>query len=93
MSGLGGPMESVGEDTEMKGGDWASAMRILSDMEHDQHSHDRDRDHDRCATPCLTVSLFIRFQCTCKDRSWRPQSVCHVMSKALHAALMRCDVL
>ena len=41
MSGLGAPMESVGEDREMKGSDWASAMRILSDMEQDQH---RDRD-------------------------------------------------
>ena len=38
-------MESVGEDQEMKGSDWASAMRILTDMEHDQQ-HD---GHDRCA--------------------------------------------
>lgn len=45
ISGLGGPMESVGEDQEMKGSDWASAMRILTDMEHDQQ-HD---GHDRCA--------------------------------------------
>ena len=37
-------MESVGEDQEMKGSDWASAMRILTDMEHDQQ-HD---GHDRC---------------------------------------------
>ena len=43
MSGLGGPMESVGEDQEMKGSDWASAMRILHDMEADQN-----RDRDRC---------------------------------------------
>ena len=37
-------MESVGEDQEMKGSDWASAMRILHDMEADQ-SRDRDRCH------------------------------------------------
>ena len=43
MSGLGGPMESVGEDQEMKGSDWASAMRILHDMEADQN-----RERDRC---------------------------------------------
>ena len=47
----GGPMESVGEDQEMKGSDWASAMRILSDMEHDQHHDSRDRD--RCAAVCF----------------------------------------
>ena len=46
MSGLGGPMESVGEDQEMKGSDWASAMRILHDMEADQN-----RDRDRCHPP------------------------------------------
>ena len=44
-------MESVGEDQEMKGSDWASAMRILTDMEHDQE-HDR---HDRCAALCSAL--------------------------------------
>ena len=55
MSGLGGPMESVGEDREMKGSDWASAMRILSDMEHDQRRERDPRDRWRplpiAATP------------------------------------------
>ena len=46
-------MESVGEDQEMKGSDWASAMRILTDMEHDQQ-HD---GHDRCAALRLVTRI------------------------------------
>lgn len=37
-SNMSGAMEVVGEDEELTGGGWGSAMRILQDMEADIHT-------------------------------------------------------
>jgi hypothetical protein len=48
-SNISGAMEVVGEDREMTGGGWGSAMKMLQDMEHDMQGAGPERCEPRAS--------------------------------------------